>query len=164
MKKILILNTGGTFSKIYNPITGNLEIPTNNHHIETILDTSKISHTSIHGILYKDSLDMNKKDREAIFRFIEDSSFEHIIIIHGTDTIDKTASYLTKRIQNKSIVLTGAMQPFSIEPIEATANLLSSYGFLQASKKKGVFICMHGLIGSYKKIKKNRSLGIFQWQ
>jgi len=26
MKKILIINTGGTFNKVYNPLTGNLDI------------------------------------------------------------------------------------------------------------------------------------------
>ena len=26
MKKILIINTGGTFNKIYNPLTGDLDI------------------------------------------------------------------------------------------------------------------------------------------
>jgi len=37
MKKIFILNTGGTFNKIYNPLNGKLEVAKNNDAIENIL-------------------------------------------------------------------------------------------------------------------------------
>ncbi len=36
MKKILIINTGGTFNKIYNPISGELEIDKSGLAVETI--------------------------------------------------------------------------------------------------------------------------------
>jgi L-asparaginase len=54
------------------------------------------------------------------------------------------------------------MQPYSINPIEATSNLMSAYGFLKANTKNNIFISMHGFIKQYKKIRKNRTLGIFE--
>ena len=54
------------------------------------------------------------------------------------------------------------MVPFSINQIEATANLMSAYGFIKNCEKNNIFICMHGLIKKYNKIKKNKTLGVFQ--
>ena len=61
----------------------------------------------------------------------------------------------------KSIVLTGAMVPYSIDPVEATANLCSAYGFMSALKEEGIFIAMNGVIGPYDKVKKDRAKGRF---
>ena len=40
MKKILVLNSGGTFNKVYNPLTGNLDVVKNNNAIEAIIKTA----------------------------------------------------------------------------------------------------------------------------
>ena len=162
--KILILNTGGTFNKVYDELTGKLIVPKNNNAIKIILSKSKISDIKIKGMIYKDSLDINNKDKKELKKYIEKSNYDKIIIVHGTDTINKTASYLSKYIKNKRIILTGAMKPFSIEQIEATSNLMSAFGFLLHSNKNNIYICMHGLIKKYNKIKKNKELGIFECQ
>ena len=160
--KILILNTGGTFNKVYNQLNGKLDILKNNENIEKILNLSKIYDCKVESILYKDSLDINKKDRDQIISYIKRSEFEKIIIIHGTDTIDKTAKEIKKNILDKTIVLTGSMVPFSIDPIEATANLISAYSFVKYKNKKEIYIAMHGNIKKYNKIEKNRELGVFE--
>ena len=49
MKKILIIDTGGTFNKIYNPLTSKLDIPQNNHIIKQIFKKVKISKTGNFG-------------------------------------------------------------------------------------------------------------------
>ncbi len=161
-KKILILNTGGTLTKVYNELTGKLIVPKNNNSIEAILKKSKLYNLMTYGIIFKDSLDLNKQNRKEIANYIFKSSFEKIIIVHGTDTMNKTAKYLSKRILNKTIILTGSMIPFEIDPIEATSNLMTAYGFIQNCKINTIYISMHGLIKKYNKIKKNRELGIFQ--
>lgn len=161
-KNILILNTGGTFSKVYNELSGELIVPKNNTAINTIVKYSKLSNTTIDGLIYKDSLKINNNDRDKLVEYINDSDFTKIIIIHGTDTISITASYLNKKIKNKKIILTGSMVPFSINQIEATANLMSAYGFIKNCKKNNIFISMHGLIKKHNKIKKNKIIGVFQ--
>ncbi len=161
-KQILILNIGGTFNKIYDEINGNLIVPKSNDVIDYILQIAKISNIKVAGLIYKDSLAINKNDRQKLVDYIKISKYKKIIIVHGTDTMNKTALFLSKQITNKHIVITGAMKPFSINPIEATANLLSAVGFIKANKKNNIYISMHGLIKEHTKIIKNRELGVFE--
>jgi L-asparaginase len=161
MQKILIINTGGTFSKVYNQFNGKLFVPSNNKTLKEIRKRSKLSNIKIKGLIFKDSLDINKQDRKILVKYIKKSNYKKIIIIHGTDTISKTAKFLDKRIKNREIILTGAMIPFSIDSIEATANFMSAYGFLLNNAKNKIYISMHGLIKKHNKIKKNREKGIF---
>ncbi len=161
---ILIINTGGTFSKIYNPLNGNLDISNKNSAIKKIIASSKINDVKVSGIIYKDSLDITNKDRDKLVQFINDSKYNKILIVHGTDTMSNTAFYLANKIKNKQIILTGSMIPFSINPIEATSNLILGYGFLKNCKKDNIYISMHGFVKKYNKIKKNKHLGIFECQ
>ena len=164
IKKLHIINTGGTFSKVYAPIKGILEVPTSNDAVKSILHNVYKSNTffDLTGIIYKDSLDINNKDRKILADEIKNSTSKRIIIIHGTDTMNKTASYLAKRIKNKKIVIVGAMQPFSYEPVESTASLMMAIGFLNAKVKNNIYICMNGLISKHNKIQKNYEKGVFE--
>jgi len=158
---MLILNTGGTFNKKYNPINGELEVPYDNSAIEKILESVSISH-DIAGVVYKDSLDMNLEDRKMLVNIILHSDEKHFLIVHGTDTIDQTAEFLSTIIEDKTIVLTGAMKPFEIDSIEASLNLGISLGFLRASEKQGVYISMNGYVEPWDRLKKNKEKGIFE--
>jgi len=163
-KNILILNTGGTFNKTYSQIKGKLEVPTHSNVLNTILKdiykTNKIP--NIKTIISKDSLDITKKDRKILLENIISSNEENIIIIHGTDTMNKTAKFLNKRVKNKTIILTGSMQPFSISKIEPTGNLLMALGFIQNINKSGVYISMNGLVDKFTKIKKDYKKAVFK--
>ena len=161
MKDILIINTGGTFNKVYNPITGELDIDTKGKALKEI-EHHWLSSFQTVNIIGKDSLDMNDGDREKILETITSSDVQHIIIIHGTDTMDKTADYLNSAKIEKEIVLTGSMVPYSINSTEATANLASAYGFLHGVQENGIYIAMNGKIGRYQKIQKNKEKGFFE--
>lgn len=163
-KNILILNTGGTFNKTYNQISGKLLVTKSNKAILKILKDSKIDSITVDGLIFKDSLDINKDDRKTLKYFINNSKYSQIIIVHGTDTMDITAKYLSKNTKNKTIVITGSMIPFSIDPIESTSNLMLAIGFLQNKVKNDIFIAMHGQVKRYTKIKKNRTIGKFECQ
>jgi L-asparaginase len=161
-KNILVINTGGTFNKQYNELDGSLIIKKNSDLVKEILNKSKIDTKEIKGIIYKDSLDITDKDRQLLVKFINQSKYKKILIIHGTDTMDKTALFLDKNIKDKQIVLTGAMVPYSISKTEAVSNLMMGYGYLLANNKNNVYISMHGMVEKYEKIKKNRELGMFE--
>ena len=75
---------------------------------------------------------MSDHDRLELLTIIDQSKYKKIIIIHGTDTMTVTAEYLADAKLDKELILTGAMVPYSIHPVEATANLASSFGYLQA--------------------------------
>jgi L-asparaginase len=161
MKKILIINTGGTFNKVYNPLTGNLEIDKQGEAIKSIAK-AWLTEFKIKNIIGKDSLQMTKKDRNLIVKTIKETEIKDIIIVHGTDTMHKTAKRVAKAKIDKNIILTGSMVPFSINPIESTSNLCSAYGFIQDIYKGGVYISMNGIIKDYKKVFKNKEKGYFE--
>lgn len=160
MHNILIINTGGTFNKTYDPLNGTLIVDTTSKALEDIA-SKWLCEFEIINIIGKDSLDMNNHDRLELLATISHTSYQHIIIIHGTDTMDITAEYLADGELEKSIVLTGAMVPYSIDPVEATANLCSAYGYLNALENEGIFIAMNGQMNTYNRVKKNRVKGKF---
>ncbi|MDD5052442.1 MAG: asparaginase domain-containing protein [Sulfuricurvum sp.] len=158
---MLIINTGGTFNKRYDPIRGELFVPKDNEAIEKILQ-SLVSRVSLEGIIYKDSLEMDNHDRACLAQTIAQSEEVLIIIIHGTDTMDLSAEYVASLALDKVIIFTGGMIPFSIDPIEATANLALAIGYAH-NAKNGVYIGMQGIIGSYDQVKKNKIAGKFEY-
>ena len=159
--KITVINTGGTFNKRYNPLTGELEVPKDSLALDEIISYCYNIDFDVLNVISKDSLDMSDADREFIVKTIKNCKNENIIIVHGTDTMDLTASFIDENIKDKTIVLTGAMLPISINKIEATLNFASAIGFLNANIKNGIYISMHGSVKNYKKLIKNREIGQF---
>lgn len=158
---MLILNTGGTFNKRYDPKNGELFVPEDNNAIEAIV--SVFTNTiAVRGLIYKDSLDMTTDDRELLGKTINQSDENTILVIHGTDTMDLSARYIASLGLNKVVVFTGAMIPFSIDTIEATANLSMAIGYAR-NASNGVHIVMQGVCGHYDKVIKNRELGKFEY-
>jgi L-asparaginase len=158
---MLILNTGGTFNKRYNPLSGEVEVAYDNNAIETILETN-LSQYDLAAVMYKDSLDMDMNDRKILANIIMESIDDSFLIIHGTDTMSETAEFLATIFEDRKIVITGAMRPFEIDKVEASVNLGCSIGFLKAQEKNGVYICMNGYIEPWDKIKKNIRKGQFE--
>ena len=159
--KITVLNTGGTFNKRYNPITGQLEVPSDNIALDKIIKSCFNVEFDIKNIVSKDSLDFTQEDRKTILENIINSENDKIIIIHGTDTVDLTAKFIEDKIENKKIVFTGAMVPMSIDEVEATMNFSQAIGFLNASIRNGIYLSMHGSVIEHSKLKKDRSVGQF---
>jgi len=159
MKKILIINTGGTFNKEHDILSGDRIITENA--VPNLLENWLADDYSILNIIKKDSLDFTNKDREILFKTIKKSKYKRIVVIHGTDTIDVSSEYIKKYKINKKIIFTGAMTPYAENNIEATANFASAIGYISAINKNGVYISMNGVINKYNKIIKNRDIGKF---
>ena len=158
---MLILNSGGTFNKVYNTKNGELEVPYNNKAIDTILSSVKDSY-DLAGVVYKDSLEMDINDRKMLASIIMESKDDTFIIIHGTDTMSESAEFLSAIFEDRKIILTGAMKPFEIDKIEASLNLGMAIGFAKGIKESGIYICMSGFIKPWDKIIKNKNLGKFE--
>tara|TARA_E500000331_G_scaffold193648_1_gene186168 strand:- start:119 stop:604 length:486 start_codon:yes stop_codon:yes gene_type:complete len=156
---IAILTTGGTFDKVY--FDANSEYSIGEPCISSILDEGNVtSDFRVQSILKKDSLDINQEERELIKQSVIECEEERIIITHGTDTMIETAKFL-EDIQNKTIVLTGAMQPAKFKKTDAIFN--SGYAFAAAQiLDKGVYIAMSGKIFSSDNVRKNIDLGRFE--
>jgi L-asparaginase len=157
---IHFINTGGTFNKRYNRVKGTLEVPKDYKVIETILENSLFNQKyKITQIISKDSLEFTKEDRKLLYKTIQNIKEDKIVVIHGTDTMKKSAKFVSS-IKNKKIIFCGAMKPYEINQIEATANLFLAIGFIQ-NAKNGIYIAMNGVVDSYKKIEKDYKNGIF---
>jgi L-asparaginase len=155
-----IINTGGTFNKRYNQIDGSLYVPKDNEAVDSILKHLNIN-INVIGCIFKDSLEISDKDRHQLVELISSIDSENIIIIHGTDTMCKSANYVHKRFKNKNIIFTGAMKPYEIDNIEGIINLSMCIGFLSKINTNGVYICMSGIIKKHNEIYKDKKNSVF---
>lgn len=105
---------------------------------------------------------MNDQDRKVLADAIAQCDEKTVIVVHGTDTIDLSAEYVDNLKLDKVIVFTGAMVPFHIDPLEATANLAMAMGYAR-NAKDGVYIVIQGVMNSFKQVKKNKSVGKFEY-
>jgi L-asparaginase len=145
--KILFLQTGGSMDKDYPTGEDNdgysfiITTPA----FERILDYVKPSFDyETQTILRKDSLDITEDERMKVLEACRNSSIDKIIITHGTDTMLKTAKLLDQ-IDDKTIVLTGAMTPELFKNTDADFNLGTAIGGVSVLGP-GVYIAMNGLI------------------
>lgn len=161
---ILILVTGGTLDKDYNPISG--ELAFDHSHLPQILNQANCTlPVSVKTLMLKDSLEMTDNDREFILEAIQNAEESRILVTHGTDTMCQTGEYLLKhqeiRLQTKTIVLTGAMRPFKLGESDASFNLGAAIMALQLLDK-GIYLCMNGRCHPAGKVQKNLSKGMFE--
>ncbi len=108
-----------------------------------------------------DSCDMTDEDREIIVKNCENVPEKKIIITHGTDTIVETAKILANSITDKTIILTGAMIPYTFGSSDGLFNLGSAIAFVQ-TLPVGVFIAMNGRYFKWDNVRKNKKIGEFE--
>jgi|TARA_B100001059_G_scaffold49554_1_gene42635 L-asparaginase len=156
---IAILTTGGTFDKVY--FDANSEYSIGEPCISSILDEGNVtSDYRVKSILKKDSLDITQDERKIIKEAVLECDEDRIIITHGTDTMVETAKFL-EDIKEKTIVLTGAMQPARFRKTDAIFN--SGFAYSAAlTLENGIYIAMSGQIFNSNNVKKNIDLGKFE--
>ena len=157
---ILLLVTGGTFDKEYNELTGALYFKST--HVGDMLQLGRCRlNTEIENLMMIDSLEMTGADRETILTRCRKAKSKHIVITHGTDTMQQTAAVLGKAKLNKTIILTGAMIPYKFGSSDGMFNLGCALAFVQVLSP-GVYVAMNGRYFPWNDVRKNRKLGIFE--
>jgi L-asparaginase len=155
-----IIATGGTFDKHYNELNGTLGFAES--HLPAVLARTRMTiPVELEILPLLDSLDMQDVDRERVLTSCTASAQKAIVIVHGTDTMKETAAVLGAARLGKTIVLTGAMIPYSIANSDALFNL----GFATAAAQTlppGVYVAMNGQVFAWDNVTKNRSAGVFQ--
>jgi len=166
MKKnnsILALVTGGTFDKEYNMITGELFFK--DTHLPEIFKRGRSTlDIKVRTLMMIDSLDMTDLDRDIIIKHCQSTDEQRILITHGTDSMEITAAAIAKagKIEGKTIVLLGAMIPYTFGmSSDGFFNLGSALAFVQ-TLAPGVYIAMHGEYFNWDNVRKNRSTGYFE--
>jgi len=157
---IRVFVTGGTFDKEYNELNGQLFFQ--DTHVPEMLRLGRcLLGTEVRTLMMIDSLHMTEDDRQAIVAQCRSARETRIVVTHGTDTMVETAAHLGREIQDKTIVLTGAMIPYKFGSSDGLFNLGSALAFVQ-TLPHGVYIAMNGRWFAWDRVRKNREKGIFE--
>ena len=160
MTGIKLFVTGGTFDKEYNELTGELFF--RDTHIGEMLSLGRSRlKIDVETLMMIDSLVMTADHRKKILEYCVKAKQNNIVITHGTDTMSDTARYLGKEIQDKTIVLTGAMVPYKFGSSDGLFNLGSALSFVQILPH-GVYIAMNGRCFPWNNVRKNKAKGEFE--
>jgi len=160
MQPIRILATGGTFDKEYNELTGELFFK--DTHIGDMLRLGRCHlEVEVEPVMMIDSLQMTDADRDLILRRCQEASETRIVITHGTDTMEQTAAVLGPRVTGKTVVLTGAMVPYTFGSSDGMFNLGTALAFVQ-TLAPGVYVAMNGRCFPWDGVRKNRRKGVFE--
>jgi len=159
--ELKFLIAGGTICKQYNELTGNLEFQQS--FVPEMLRRGRCQlDYSTEVLMLKDSLEMTASDRAVILAACQASDASRVIISHGTDTMVQTASLLGRTLRKKTVVLVGAMIPYSISNSDALFNLGSAVTAVQLLPH-GVYVVMNGAVFPWDRVQKNCAEGLFQY-
>lgn len=157
---IRIFVTGGTFDKEYNELAGELYFK--DTHISQMLKLGRCRvSVEVRTLMMVDSTHMTDDDREIIVQNCIKAKEDKIIITHGTDTMVEAAVVLATRVKDKTIVLTGAMVPYTFGSSDGMFNLGCALAFVQ-TLSYGVYIAMNGRCFHWDNVRKNKKTGEFE--
>ena len=154
-----ILVTGGTFDKHYDAIKG--ELTFKDSHLPAILEQARVTvPVAIEVVQLIDSLHMTEEHRARILEVCRAAPERSIVVVHGTDTMVRTAEVVGAAGLDKVIVFTGAMIPYAVQGSDALFNL----GFALAASQTlqpGVYVAMNGRVFPWDGVEKDRASGVF---
>jgi L-asparaginase len=152
ISKLLIITTGGTIDKIYFDDKSDYQV--GEPQISQILHAMHVAFDfEVTALMRKDSLHLGESDRQLIRATAVASDTRHILITHGTDSMVETAAAL-EGLEDKTIVLTGALNPARFRDSDAIFNIGCAVGAVQ-SLPPGVYIAMNGKVWNPKHVRKN---------
>jgi L-asparaginase len=159
--KLVFIQTGGTIDKDYPNKTKGWAFefgePATNRILKKLNPSFEFE---VITAFQKDSLEITDQDRQELVDLINSKNSSKFIITHGTDTMIETAEFLRKHIENRCIVITGAMRPERFSNSDAPTNLGCAIATAQLIEK-GIFIAMNGIIKRYSDIDRNLETGQF---
>jgi L-asparaginase len=156
---IAIFTTGGTIDKVYFDARGQYQVGA--PMVRELLSHARLpSLPPIVELLRKDSLEMTEQDRRNIRAAVAACSARRVLVTHGTDTMVETARALAG-IADKTIVLTGALQPGRFNDSDAAFNLGLAFGAVQLCSP-GVYVVANGTVFPAAAVRKNLELNRFE--
>lgn len=159
ISKLLIITTGGTIDKIYFDDKSDYQI--GEPQISQILHAMHVAFDfEVTALMRKDSLHIGDKERQLIRATVAASDTSHILITHGTDSMVETANILSD-LDDKTIVLTGALNPARFRDSDAVFNIGCAVGAVQCLPA-GVYIAMNGKAWDPENVRKNRRQNRFE--
>lgn len=170
MKKILILNTGGTISMSEDQKTGKVA-PTETNPIGVggnifsyigDLHVEDLYHLASPQITEREMLGIKNRIEEAVKQ-----GYDGVVVTHGTDTLEETAYYLELTLDiNIPVVVTGAMRSSNEIGADGLANLRSSLVVAtdDESSDKGVLVVMNDEVHTATYVTKTHTTNVATFQ
>lgn len=158
-----ILVTGGTIDKVHDPYNESLAFAADGStQMPELLHTGRCHFPVIETVMMVDSLTIDDAARDRIVAAIGKAPEKALVVSHGTSTMGETARYLAAALPDtdKTIVLTGAMRPFSLFHSDGPFNLGGAIIAAQCLPA-GVYGVMNGRAFAAEDLKKNTDLGRF---
>lgn len=157
---IALLTTGGTFEKIYQTGQGGLGFERSQ--IASWKTQCRMpENTRLEEVMLVDSLDMTDDQRALLCEQIHRRPENHVVVIHGTDTLVASARMAaTRRRPEQVVVFTGAMIPASCAGSDALFNLGMAFAAVQC-QPAGVWVACSGEVFDALAVTKDRQLGRF---
>lgn len=169
MKRILIIHTGGTISMLENKETG--EVTTTNTHPLTDASFHFQQYAEIDEVIEYDlpSPHITPKHMLGLARKIRQtvSSYDGVVVTHGTDTLEETAYFLDLVLDTeKPVIITGAMRSSNEIGSDALYNLISSVRVAaeEEASLKGVLVVMNDEIHTAGNVTKTSSSNVATFQ
>lgn len=156
---IKFITTGGTIDKIYFDALSQFEVGESQvHHI--LAEGLVAFEFEIVPLMHKDSLEIDDADRRVLRDYVAQDGGSRYVITHGTDSMPKTAQTLSG-LQDKTIVLTGALSPARFKTTDAVFNVGMAVAAAQVAEP-GVYIAMSGQVFEAGTVRKNRAENRFE--
>ncbi|KIN60055.1 Asparaginase [Sulfitobacter noctilucae] len=160
-KDVRIIVTGGTLDKVHDVQTEGLAFSSDGTtHLPEMLKIGRCYFPAVQLLMLKDSLYFDDADRDAIAAAVAGADEQAIVITHGTGTMGETARFLADHVGEKTVVLTGAMRPFSLSSSDGEFNLGSAIVAAQLLEA-GVWGAMNGRVFPATQLNKNVEQGRF---
>ena len=158
---IRILVTGGTFDKEYDELEGRLFF--RDTHVPEMLRLGRCRlDVHLETVMMVDSLELDDRGRAGIVARGRACGEREIHNTHGTDTkVDNARALAEAGLDDRTIVLTGAMVPYAFGSSDGLFNLGSALSFVQVLPP-GVYIAMNGQHFAWNRVRKNRTSGVFE--
>lgn len=153
-----ILATGGTFDKVYDPLSGALHFT--DTCVAALLAQGRTNAT-VQTVMLLDSLEMDDSHRQRVVQACRSAPETRLVIVHGSDTMVETGAAIAAADLAKTIVLTGAMVPNALRGSDASFNLGFAIGCARLAGH-GVWVAMNGRLHAHDNVRKNRALGRFE--
>jgi L-asparaginase len=152
MDSLCIVTTGGTIDKVYFDDKSDYQV--GEPQIGRILEELGVAFRyTVIPIIRKDSLHITAADRELVRDAITAQPCRRVLVTHGTDSMVQTAQVLAS-LTDRTIVLTGALNPARFRGSDAEFNIGTAVGAVQCLPP-GVYIAMNGRIWEPDKVRKN---------
>ena len=156
---VSVLITGGTLDKVHDTATESLVLDGETR-VPDIYTQGRAKISRFENLMQIDSLDMTDAHRAKILKAVINAPENRLVITHGTGTMELTAKALDRQVGQKTVVLTGAMRPWTLGRSDGNFNL---GGAVIAARllPAGVYGVMNGRVFSAQDLRKDVVNGRF---